>query len=58
MRALIVIDYTIDFVADEGKLTCGKPGQAIEDRIATLMEEFSTEDYVVIANDIHEEGDT
>lgn len=29
-RALIKVDYTIDFVADEGKLTCGKSGQAIE----------------------------
>lgn len=29
-KALIVIDYTYDFVADNGKLTCGKPGQAIE----------------------------
>lgn len=30
-RALIKVDYTIDFVADEGKLTCGKTGQAMED---------------------------
>ncbi|WP_114572052.1 cysteine hydrolase family protein [Exiguobacterium flavidum] len=56
MRALVVIDYTIDFVATDGKLTCGAPGQAIEGRIADLMEEFK-DDYLVIANDIHEEND-
>ncbi|MED1372847.1 isochorismatase, partial [Bacillus paranthracis] len=26
-RALINIDYTYDFVAEKGALTCGKPGQ-------------------------------
>ena len=30
-KALISIDYTYDFVADDGKLTAGKPAQAIED---------------------------
>lgn len=29
-KALIVIDYTNDFIADDGALTCGEPGQAIE----------------------------
>lgn len=58
MRALIVIDYTFDFIADTGRLTCGKPGQDIEERIVQLIEEFSTEDYVVVANDVHDEGDT
>lgn len=58
-RALIVIDYTCDFVADDGRLTCGKPGQAVEERIAQLIEEFAEDPdaYIVIANDIHEEGD-
>lgn len=58
-RALIVIDYTYDFVADDGKLTCGKPAQAVEERIAELVDEFAHDPgaYVVIANDIHEEGD-
>lgn len=27
MKALIVIDYTNDFVATDGALTCGEPGQ-------------------------------
>ena len=32
-KALISIDYTYDFVADDGKLTAGKPAQAISDAI-------------------------
>ncbi|MEM1506591.1 isochorismatase, partial [Domibacillus sp. 8LH] len=46
-RALINVDYTYDFVAEDGKLTCGEPGQAIEDNIVSLTEEFITAgDYV------------
>ena len=29
-RALIVVDYSNDFVAPNGALTCGEAGQAIE----------------------------
>lgn len=58
MKALVVIDYTNDFVADEGKLTCGKPGQEIEERIAAITVEFiKNRDYVVFAVDVHDEGD-
>ena len=32
-KALISIDYTEDFVADQGKLTAGVPAQAISDAI-------------------------
>ena len=57
-KALIVIDYTYDFVADDGKLTCGKPGQAIENNISTLIEQFiQQKDVVVFANDLHVEND-
>ncbi|MEK5080550.1 isochorismatase family cysteine hydrolase [Solibacillus sp. FSL W7-1436] len=57
-KALIVIDYTYDFVADNGKLTCGKPGQAIEKNISTLIEQFiEHNDVVVFANDLHFEND-
>ncbi|WP_176555694.1 cysteine hydrolase family protein [Virgibacillus ndiopensis] len=57
-RALINIDYTNDFVAENGKLTCGKPGQAIENKIVSLTKEFvHTGDYVVFAIDAHEKGD-
>ncbi|MER1987284.1 MAG: isochorismatase family cysteine hydrolase [Solibacillus sp.] len=58
-KALVVIDYTVDFVADDGKLTCGAPGQAIEQTIAGLVKEFLTnKDTVIFANDLHYEGDT
>lgn len=58
MRALINIDYTYDFVADDGALTCGKPGQAIEQKITGLTNEFiQNNDYVVFAIDVHDKGD-
>jgi len=58
-RALLNIDYTVDFVAEKGALTCGKPGQALEDAMVELTQEFiDNKDYVVFAIDIHREGDT
>ncbi|MEO4052637.1 isochorismatase family cysteine hydrolase [Solibacillus sp. CAU 1738] len=57
-KALIVIDYTNDFVAADGKLTCGEPGQAIESKIVELIETFTEQkELVVFANDVHFEGD-
>lgn len=56
MKALIVIDYTVDFVV--GKLPCGEPGIAIESRIAELTERFvNNGDFVVMAVDLHDETD-
>lgn len=58
-RALINLDYTYDFVASDGKLTCGGPGQAIEGKIASLTKEFfEAGDFVALGIDAHEEGDT
>ena len=58
MKALINIDYTVDFVADSGALTCGKPGQVIEEKIIQLTNEFIEKgDYVVFAIDVHDQGD-
>jgi nicotinamidase-related amidase len=57
-KALINIDYTYDFVADDGALTCGKPGQEIEEKIVNLTEEFIlNKDFVIFAIDVHDEGD-
>ena len=57
-RALLNIDYTNDFVADDGKLTCGKPGQSIEKLLVGLTREFIDKgDFTVFAIDLHEEGD-
>ena len=59
MKALINIDYTYDFVADDGKLTTGKPGQAIEEAIVNLTREFiDSGDFVVFPIDGHDEKDT
>ncbi|WP_240417656.1 cysteine hydrolase family protein [Paenibacillus periandrae] len=56
MKALIVIDYTVDFVV--GKLPCGEPGIEIEQRIAELTDTFVTHnDFVVMAVDLHDELD-
>lgn len=58
VRALLVVDYTVDFVAEDGALTCGEPGQAIENRICELTEEFvGNGDFVVFPVDLHEEDD-
>lgn len=57
-KALLNIDYTHDFVADDGKLTCGKPGQELEEKIVQLTEQFiQNRDYVVFAIDVHDETD-
>ncbi|OXS53035.1 isochorismatase [Cohnella sp. CIP 111063] len=56
MKALIVIDYTVDFVV--GKLPVGEPGIAIEDRVCEIARRFAEQgDWVVMAVDLHEEGD-
>ena len=57
-KALINIDYTNDFVADDGKLTCGKIAQELEGYIVQITKEFiDKKDYVVFAIDMHLEND-
>lgn len=57
-KTLLVIDYTVDFVADNGALTCGEPGQLIENYIVSLTKEFlENDDVVVFPVDLHEEND-
>ncbi|QHW31337.1 cysteine hydrolase [Paenibacillus rhizovicinus] len=56
MKALIVIDYTVDFVV--GKLPCGQPAIDIEQRIAELTAQFAGQgDFTVMAVDLHREQD-
>ncbi|NWQ42304.1 cysteine hydrolase [Bacillus sp. EB106-08-02-XG196] len=58
-KAFINIDYTYDFVADAGELTCGEPGQAIEEKVVQLTREFiENGDFVVFAIDVHDEGNS
>ncbi|APH05116.1 cysteine hydrolase family protein [Bacillus weihaiensis] len=57
-KALINIDYTFDFVAEEGALTCGKPGQEIESELTRLTQSFiDNEELVVFAIDRHKKDD-
>ncbi|WP_226665411.1 cysteine hydrolase family protein [Metabacillus litoralis] len=57
-KALINIDYTNDFVADNGALTCGEPGQKIELEIVNVTKQFiENNDFVVFAIDIHNLND-
>ncbi|MCI5775292.1 MAG: cysteine hydrolase family protein [Aerococcus sp.] len=57
-KALINVDYTYDFVADDGKLTAGKPAQALEDRIVALTKQFhDAGQFVAFTIDRHFEGD-
>ncbi|WP_442601753.1 cysteine hydrolase family protein [Paenibacillus sp. KN14-4R] len=56
MKALIVIDYTVDFVV--GKLPVGEPAIAIESRIVELTESFIQQgEFVVMAVDLHHQDD-
>lgn len=58
MKALLNIDYTNDFVAIDGALTCGLAGQAVHDYIVELTQKFADAgDYVAFMVDGHEEND-
>lgn len=58
-KALLNIDYTNDFVAPEGKLTCGEPGQQLLAYICELTSTFiDNNDLVVFSIDLHKENDT
>lgn len=57
-KALLIIDYTNDFVAPQGALTAGAPAQAIEGRIAALAEQFrAAGEFVYLPTDVHVPGD-
>ena len=57
-KALISIDYTVDFVADDGKLTAGAPAQAISETIAQVTQlAFDQGAYVFFAIDAHDVDD-
>ncbi|MFT9097507.1 cysteine hydrolase family protein [Liquorilactobacillus sp.] len=57
-KTLIVIDYTNDFVADKGALTCGVPGQAIDTNIVTLANKFfANHDCIIFPTDLHTQDD-
>jgi len=54
-RALIHVDYTNDFVASDGALTSGKPGQDIHDKVLELTKRFyENSEYIAFTIDLHE----
>jgi len=57
-EALIIVDMSYDFVADDGRLTAGKPAQEIVPYIVDLATDFlEREQVVVVAMDAHQEND-
>ena len=48
MNALISIDYTYDFVAEDGKLTTGAAGQAIEKADCPHKKFMEQKDFVIL----------
>ncbi|EKU46866.1 cysteine hydrolase family protein [Staphylococcus massiliensis] len=57
-KALIVVDYSNDFIADDGKLTCGVAGQAIEPFILERLNVFNdAKDHIFFMMDLHNEND-
>lgn len=57
-EALIIVDMSNDFVATDGTLTVGEPGQAIVPYIKDLAADFISQDnHVVVAMDAHQVDD-
>lgn len=57
-KALLVIDYTVDFVALDGALTCGEPGVKLESYITSLTKQFIDEgQFIVFPVDVHDLDD-
>jgi len=57
-EALLIVDMSNDFVADDGSLTAGKPAQKIVPYIVETADEFLKKDHiVVIGMDAHQEND-
>ena|SRR5699024_2348483 len=58
-EALLIVDMSNDFVADDGPLTVGKPAQDIVPYIKELATKFLAErNMVVVSMDTHEPNDS
>lgn len=58
-KALLIIDYTNDFVANQGALTVGTPAQELAPTIISLANQFLKDDnYVILPTDLHNANDT
>ena len=57
-RALIIVDYSYDFIADDGKLTCGEAGQRIEPFIVQrIQDSIAQGNQIFFLMDLHFEND-
>jgi nicotinamidase-related amidase len=57
-EALLIVDMSNDFVADNGTLTAGKPAQDVVPYIKALADQFLAEgNVVVVAMDAHQPDD-
>lgn len=57
-RALLIIDYSNDFIDDKGALTCGDAGQSLDDPILEQINAtLDNDDFVFVCNDQHQEDD-
>lgn len=55
-KNLVIIDYQNDFVALDGKLTCGQPAIDIEGNILGLVDQYKNEN-IFVTLDTHFESD-
>ena len=56
-KALIIVDYSFDFIDDSGKLTCGKPGQEIETFITQRIKNYhNNQQEIFFLMDLHYEN--
>lgn len=57
-EALLIIDYTNDFVADKGALTVGKKAQDLEENILSLANDFlRNKGWIFLPTDLHTPND-
>ncbi|MQS76912.1 cysteine hydrolase [Lactobacillus halodurans] len=57
-QALLIIDYTNDFVAKDGVLNCGEPGRKIAPNILKLAKEmYQNDDWIWLPTDVHKPND-
>lgn len=57
-KALLIIDYSNDFISDDGALSCGAIGQAVDEAIVEKINAtLATGGFIFICNDEHEAGD-
>ena len=57
-QALLIIDYTNDFIDDHGALSCKQPGQILENEIVSLANQFLQQgDFIILPTDLHIKND-